>query len=271
MRLGIETIRRTVLELSRFYTQVQPYVTYFHWFRSDMNLFLTLARIMVPAAAGTVMALAGFVLSILSAIAHAIVSAFLGLPLEEPHPRVEPKLLVPTLHSRNASTASLYSVILSQDSDSIAQTTSETVSSRPQSNPLGEQEVPADDPSSPATPASQSSSQSTASGSNILQISRDAFNRGHLPIRRIASQIQEDCRKRRPVRKSTSPPTISVSLPPPLTPIPSAEPSTPSLFEQQSTVPNDSGRESPQPKVVRSVTPPASSTCPPPLPSRVPS
>ena len=194
--------------------------------------------------------------SILSAIALAIVTAFIGLPPEDPLPQVEPKLLAPTLHSRNASTASLYSLVLSQDSDSLAQTTTETVSSRPRSNPVTEKESTVDFPSSPATPVSQRA----PSGSSLLQVSKDAVSRGQLPIRRIASQMQADCKKRRPLRKSTSPPTIVVSLPPPLTPIPSADPSTPSLSEQQSTASHGSGSDSPRPTVSRSVTSPTSGT-----------
>lgn len=54
--------RQTVLSLSTLYTQVQPYVAYFHWYRSDMSLFLVAARLVVPAVAGAVMASLGFLL-----------------------------------------------------------------------------------------------------------------------------------------------------------------------------------------------------------------
>lgn len=200
--------------------------------------------------------------SVLGAIAHGLVTLFLGAPPEEhyPRPRVEPALLAPTLHSRNASTASLYSVALSQDTDSFAQTLTDTISSEKPSQPLAGQDAP----QTPSPPLSRSnsipgsSSQATASGSNILQLSKDVVARGHAPIRRIASQIQEDCKKRRATRKSSSPLQLTVSLPPPLTPIPSAaEPSTP---VPPSEIPSfASGSDSPRPAVGRAVTTPTSS------------
>ncbi|KAH9928088.1 uncharacterized protein B0H18DRAFT_1001341 [Fomitopsis serialis] len=260
MRLCKAT-RRTVVSISVLYFKAQPYVAYFHWYRSDMSLFLTLARIVVPAVAGAAMASVGFILSVLGAIAQGFVSAFLALPPEEQRLRVEPKLLTPTLHSRNASTASLYSVALSHDSDSIGRTTSETASSKQQAKILAEDKGRIlDVPPSPSPPISRSSSQQVASGSNLLQLSKEAIIRSRSPVRRIACQIQEDCRIRRATRKSTSPPSISVALPSPLTPIPSADPSTPSLSEQQSLASHSSGAESSRPKVNRSVTSPTTSS-----------
>ncbi|TFY64954.1 hypothetical protein EVJ58_g2275 [Rhodofomes roseus] len=262
MRLCKAT-RRTVVSISILYTKVQPYVAYFHWFRSDMNMFLTVARIVVPAVAGAAMASVGFILSVFGAIAHALVSTFLDLPPEEQHRRVEPKLLVPTLHSRNASTASLYSLALSHDSDSVTQTTSETVSSEQAARAAIEKESLDDVPPPPSPSISRSSSKIVASGSNLLQLSKEAIIRSHSPVRRIASQIQEDRKKRRATRKSTSPPHIIIALPPSLTPIPSADPSTPSLSEQQSMASHSSDAESPRPKVCRSVTSPATSVASP--------
>lgn len=61
MRLCSAT-RHTALSISVLFAQAQPYVAYFHWYRSDMNLFLTAARLVVPAVAGVVMASLGFIL-----------------------------------------------------------------------------------------------------------------------------------------------------------------------------------------------------------------
>ena len=71
MRLCSAT-RHTVLSIAVLFAQAQPCVAYFHWFRSDMNLFLTAARLVVPAVAGVVMASLGFVL--VSAASVALVS-----------------------------------------------------------------------------------------------------------------------------------------------------------------------------------------------------
>lgn len=54
--------RQTAFSISVLFAQAQPYVAYFHWFRSDMSLFLTVARLVVPAVAGAVMASLGFIL-----------------------------------------------------------------------------------------------------------------------------------------------------------------------------------------------------------------
>ncbi|KAI0725799.1 hypothetical protein C8Q72DRAFT_888296 [Fomitopsis betulina] len=251
--------RQTAFSISVLFAQAQPYVAYFHWFRSDMSLFLTVARLVVPAVAGAVMASLGFILSILGAIAHSLVTLFLGVPPEKHYPRVEPKLLVPTLHSRNASTASLYSVSLSQDSVSFVQTSTETMSSDLQAKGAAENNVP--QTSSPLLSRYNSTPEAIASGSDILQPSKDVVARGHSPIRRIASQIQEDCKKRRAARKSVSPLQLTISLPPPLSPILSAaEPLTPILSgEASSFAPS---LESPRPVVGRAASTPTSVASP---------
>lgn len=208
---------------------------------------------------------AHFYQSILGAIAHSLVTLFLGVPPEKHYPRVEPKLLVPTLHSRNASTASLYSVSLSQDSVSFVQTSTETMSSDLQAKGAAENNVP--QTSSPPLSRYNSTPEAIASGSDILQPSKDVVARGHSPIRRIASQIQEDCKKRRAARKSVSPLQLTISLPPPLSPILSAaEPLTPILSgEASSFAPS---LESPRPVVGRAASTPTSGTFPYLLPVR---